>query len=107
LGCGCQAQNARSITLGRLVAVEIPREWFVARIEGVASRVLNLEDEWEYRRLLELYSGVDEGLLRRLIAHGLGSANADIREAAVEGLAFRNRVEEESLTKGESPSEMQ
>lgn len=79
---GCEAQHARNIMLGREAAKEIPRDWFVARIEGIAERVLNLEDEWEYRRLLELYRELDAGLLRRLVTRGLASHNPDIREAA-------------------------
>ena len=79
---GCQAQHTRNIVLGRLAAAEVPRDWLVARIERVAARVLNLEDEWEYRRFLELCGELDAGLLQRLVAHGLVSDNAEIREAA-------------------------
>jgi hypothetical protein len=79
---GCQAQHTRNIVLGRLAAAEVPRDWFVARVETVAARVLNLEDEWEYRRYLELCGELDAGLLQRLVARGLVSDNAEIREAA-------------------------
>lgn len=79
---GCQAQNDCNIRLGREAAAEVPRDWILDRVEVIAERVLNLEDEWEYRRLLELYGGLDEGLVRRLVARGRLSDVPEIREAA-------------------------
>ena len=52
------------------------------RIEGIADRTLNYDDDWEYRRLLELYERLDANLLSRLVSRGIESPNADIAEAA-------------------------
>jgi hypothetical protein len=51
-------------------------------IESVATECLDLNDEWEFRRLLELYEMLDEQLLRRLVEHGSHSKNPEVREAA-------------------------
>jgi hypothetical protein len=81
----CCAQNARNITLGREIIMALPREWVLPRIDGVAQRVLNLTgDDWEYRRLLEVYDVLDRSLLKKLVAAGLTSDNEGIREAAEE-----------------------
>lgn len=82
LGCACEAQNMRNITLGREALLEFPRSWLLARIEVIAEETLNLTDEWEYRRFVELCLLLDDELSRRQIAKGLASPNPEIREAA-------------------------
>ena len=42
------------------------------------------EDEWEYRRLLELYWLLDKKLVKRFALQGLKSENPDVVEAAEE-----------------------
>jgi hypothetical protein len=80
---GCCAQNARNVILGGEVILQLPREWVLERIHRVAKRVLNLTgDDWEFRRLLEVYEKLDRGLLQTLVAAGLKSDNEGIREAA-------------------------
>jgi hypothetical protein len=64
----------------------LPRPWLAARIEAAPAPLLRLQDEWEYRRLLELYALLDPELWRRLAARGLRSPVADIREAAAAAL---------------------
>jgi ATP-dependent RNA circularization protein (DNA/RNA ligase family) len=82
LEVSCRAQNARNIELGRRALLSLPRDWLLGRIERIAQSTLDLEDEWEYRRLLELYRALEESLAQRLAARGLGSLNAEVREAA-------------------------
>jgi hypothetical protein len=60
----------------------LSRERVLELIEDVAVKTLRLSDDWEYRRLLEVYERLDEGLLRRLVASGLTSSNPAVREAA-------------------------
>ena len=84
LGRACQAQHIRNIELGHEAAAEMPRLWLVREIEAVAARTLNLHDEWEFRRLLELYQFLNPQLLSRLIAQGLQSRNPEIAGAARE-----------------------
>ena len=82
LGYACRAQSDRAITRGRNEILALPRERVLQLIEDVAAETLPLSDEWEYRRLLELYELLDKGLLQRLVAAGLASGNPEVREAA-------------------------
>lgn len=82
LSCASQATHASLIELGRDAAASLPRPWLLERIEGIADRMFNYDDDWEYRCLLELYGRLDASLLSRLITRGLASPNAGIAEAA-------------------------
>jgi hypothetical protein len=54
-------------------------------IERLAYANLPLDDDWEYRRLGELFaSNYQDEALRRLIAFGLGSQNPEVVEAAAD-----------------------
>jgi hypothetical protein len=78
----CQPSYVPKIIRGRAEVLAMPRAWVLAHIEQAAYETLTLTDEWEYRRLLELFQQLDNGLAQRLVAHGLNSPDADIREAA-------------------------
>jgi hypothetical protein len=80
----CQCQNEANITLGRQGIWSLPRAWVTENIQRVATEMLSLDDEWEYRRLLEVYEKLDSSLLKSLVDLGLGSRDEDIAEAAVE-----------------------
>lgn len=82
LELACQAQNAQNIRLGRAALLGLPRAWLLANIEHHADPLLQLQDEWEYRRLGELYAQLDDDLLGRLVTRGLASLDTDIRQAA-------------------------
>lgn len=82
LELACQAQNARNIVLGRTAILGVPRVWLLANIERYAEPLLQLQDEWEYRRLGELYTQLDDALLERLVIRGLSSQDEGIRQAA-------------------------
>ena len=83
LELACQAQNARNIKLGREAALELPRQWLLDRIERIADQTLDLDnDDWEYRRLLELADLLDVSFLSRLVRRGFLSPNPEIVEAA-------------------------
>ncbi len=86
LELACQSQHMRNIELGREALQAIPRDWLMAHLEQAAEHLLHLNEEWEYRRLLELYWGLDRELTRRLATQGLESANPDIRLAGQEFL---------------------
>lgn len=48
-----------------------------------ADKILDLNDDWDYRRLLELLRDLDDmPLLKRFVVRGLEHTNADIAEAA-------------------------
>lgn len=67
---------------GRKIIFALPRQWVIENIHSIAQEILDLSDGWEYRRLLEVYKELNEGLLRKLVAIGLESANDEVREAA-------------------------
>lgn len=80
----CTAQSVRVIERGRAAVLAMPRQWVLEKIEQAAAAALDLNNEWEYRRLLELFQQMDHALARRLIDRGIGGPNAEIREAAAD-----------------------
>ena len=50
LSSACQSQNDRPITLGRQYLTMLPKGWVIDRIKEVVTTVLDLNDDWEYRR---------------------------------------------------------
>jgi hypothetical protein len=86
LELACQAQNITNISLGRQALLALPRDWLLHNIERSAEFLLEVEDEWEYRRLLEVYQHLDKDLVRRLALRGLNSTERGIQEAAQERL---------------------
>jgi hypothetical protein len=44
----------------------LPKEWLVSNIERFSESFVLQRTEWEYRRLLELYEGIDKDLTLRL-----------------------------------------
>jgi len=86
LELACQCQNITNISLGRMALLALPRDWLVQHIKRYAEPLLELEDEWEYRRLLEVYQQLDDDLVHRLALRGLTSPDGDIQETAHEWL---------------------
>src|SRR6516162_3035092 len=82
LQLACQPQNVGRIMAGRKQVLALPRAWVLERIEQVAAEALDLSDDWEYRRLLELAALLDPGLVQRFVRLGLGGGNPHVREAA-------------------------
>ncbi len=81
----CKSQTHRALTVGSGLLLEIDRAWLARRIEREAEAAVDfLDDDYEFLRLAELYERIDAGLLARLVARGLASANADVREAALD-----------------------
>lgn len=84
LALACQASSAANITLGRGGLKSIPRSWLLANIEREAQLLLDMDDEWEYRRLAEVYFELDIDLARKLAQLGLNSKNDEVVEAAAD-----------------------
>jgi hypothetical protein len=82
LRLACQCQHVGNILIGRHGITAVPRPWVREHIEEVAGQTLNLEDEWEYRRLLEVCQMLDPQLLRHFVERGLASPDEYVREAA-------------------------
>ena len=81
LSFACQSQNDSPITLGRKYLTMLPEEWVIERIINVSPVVLELNDDWEYRRLMELSEIISKDLLRWAHDQGRESDNPDVIEA--------------------------
>ncbi len=78
----CQAQNEANIILGRNKILELNYSWLKLHIIETAERCLDLSDEWEYRRFLELIILAVPDLKESVLALGENSENSEIRQAA-------------------------
>ena len=78
----CQCTYAPKIVAGRHQVLAMPRAWVLEHMERVAVECLDLSDDWEFRRLIELAQLLDVELVRRLIPLGMGSTNPEVVEAA-------------------------
>lgn len=78
----CRAQNLSPIVLARDKIKTIPSKWLIKYLPEVAKKTINFEDEWEYRRMLELVSEAVPMLLTWGIEQGINSTNEEVREAA-------------------------
>ncbi len=66
------------------VILSLDRAWVIANIEAAAEPALRNEEEFAYRRYLELYTQLDRWLTAGLVARALASAEPGIREAGAE-----------------------
>ena len=82
LELACQCQSSRNIQLGRDGLKSIPRSWLPSNIDREAQLLLNMDDEWEYRRLAEIYFELDLDMAKNLAQLGLESKNEEVVEAA-------------------------
>jgi hypothetical protein len=78
----CQASYVPIIVAARERIFDLPRQWVIDNIHSMAQEVLDLSDGWEYRRLIEVYEELDNGLLKMVLDLGLKSNNDDIKEIA-------------------------
>jgi spore cortex formation protein SpoVR/YcgB (stage V sporulation) len=84
LELACQCQRVEHIVRGRRLVGEYIVQLGVETVEKHAHTCLDLEDEWEYRRLGEIFVEHSPPALERHIAGGLRSANPEVREAATD-----------------------
>jgi hypothetical protein len=82
----CQCQNMGNIQIGRYGLAALPRDCVLQDIESVAEPMLNIGDAWEWRRLLEVYSFLDNRLTRKLAERAVASDDQEIRIAGSEFL---------------------
>jgi hypothetical protein len=82
LSSACDATNIGVIVAGRSIIAQLPHAWLKAHLIEVARTTLNLNEEFEFRRLLELLREVQPTLMADVIRDGLGSPDADVRKAA-------------------------
>ena len=82
------------IDLCRQAILSLPKNWLLETIEASAEGVLADGTDEEYRRLLELYSDLDDRLTEKLIEQALQHEDAEIREA---GEDFQNYLKNRSI----------
>jgi hypothetical protein len=80
----CLAQSFHSIQAGRNLLSQIPAIWLDKVLPDCVDATINLNDETDYRRLLELLDLLKSKLLAHYVAVGLNSESEDIRIAAAE-----------------------
>jgi hypothetical protein len=78
----CQCQHVGNITVAREAVKRVPSVWLSQHLPEVVRSSISLDDEWEYRRLLELLREVAPHLLVGYIEKGRESSNEEVREAA-------------------------
>ncbi|MED1790098.1 hypothetical protein P4V47_21935 [Brevibacillus laterosporus] len=78
----CKGQNTEPILLARNQLKKIPIGWLIQFFPEVAQKNIDFEDEWEFRRLLELVHEAIPHLLKKYIEYGLMSQNEEVKEAA-------------------------
>lgn len=78
----CKAQNAGVITWARTALTEMPEWWLEMHLRPVAEAYINFEDEWEYRRLIELLRACCPNLITHFIQFGLASGKQEVRDSA-------------------------
>ncbi len=89
LSHACQGTNEAAIMAGRKAVSGLPVVWLNANLCHVVHVRLNLDDDWEFRRLLELMKEVSPAMMPAIVKAGLSSPNADVREAAQDFAAGR------------------
>ena len=82
LSRGCQAQNSLNITLSREAYQRLPVAWLSQHLSPIVDSTLDLRDEWEYRRLVEMLFVANSPETQKYIDIGHASDDPDIREAA-------------------------
>ncbi len=76
----CQSQHVSNILIGRAGIQRLPRAWVLQHIEQQAEPLLQLDDDWEYLRLIEVYWSLDKALVQNLAHRALQSTNHAVRE---------------------------
>lgn len=85
LSFACQGTNEAVILLARKEFKEIPPEWTIENLDSAVRIGIDMDDEWDYLRLLELlYESrtIYKNTLNRYIEIGSRSLNKEIQEAA-------------------------
>jgi hypothetical protein len=81
------------IELVRYEILSFDKSWLLENIENQAKSVLKNGTDEEYRRLLELYIQIDDGLTKRLIEKALQHSDLGIKEV---GEDFNNYLKTKS-----------
>ncbi len=81
LGYACSSTNIMPITIGRECLQAFPSEFITEKIRKLALSAIDINDDWDYRRLLEVAELISEDLLIWALSLGEDSDDYDITEA--------------------------
>ena len=77
----CNPTNIMPITIARNCLKQFPIEWVSLKIKQTVFRFIDINDDWDYRRLLELCELISLDLLKWTIELNEKSTIHDIAEA--------------------------
>ena len=77
----CNPTNIMPITIARNCLEQFPVDWVSPKIKQTVFRYIDINDDWDYRRLLELCELISLDLLEWAIELNEKSTNPDIVEA--------------------------
>ena len=72
------------ILAGRNAFKRLPSDWLSTHLRGAIGDAVNLKDDWEYRRLLELLEESRMECIREYVEMGIVSTDPELREAALD-----------------------
>jgi hypothetical protein len=78
----CESQHIGNITSARRALLMLPRAWLSSVLQGAIAETIDLADEWEYRRLVELLKELNAELFESYIEYGIAVGSGAIFEAA-------------------------
>jgi hypothetical protein len=86
----CESQHLGRILSARKALLALPRVWLSGVLPGAIGDVVALDDEWEYRRLIELLKDLDPPLFDSYIDYGMAAGEGEIYEIAADLKAARS-----------------
>jgi chemotaxis regulatin CheY-phosphate phosphatase CheZ len=78
----CESQHLGNIASARKALLRLPRAWLSGMLQDAIREVVDLGDEWEYRRLIELLKELNLQLFESYIDYGMAAGSGAIFEAA-------------------------
>ena len=80
----CDSTHIAPITISRECLKQFPVDWITNKIMRLVFKAINIYDDWDYRRFLELSDLISKDLLEWAISISNHSNNSDIIEAATD-----------------------
>jgi hypothetical protein len=80
----CESQHVGHISSAREALLRLPRSWLSRVLPDAIDEVVDLGDEWEYRRLVELLKELHSELFDSYIDYGISAGSGEIFEAATD-----------------------
>lgn len=77
----CNPTNISPISTARKCLTQFPVEWISNKIKKVYAASIDIADDWDYRRLLELSELISNDMLCWALDLNKESSNDDIKEA--------------------------